>query len=126
MREFFISNSVNISLTAEKTTAPCLANQTILIAEDDCFSFDMMNYMLPDTRANILYGDNGVKAIEIIKNNHIDIVFLDIRLPVKNGYEVISHIREYNKVLPVVAQTANVLPKDKFRIREAGFTGLHH
>lgn len=122
MRQFSISEPGNVSKTAEKITAPCLENKAILIAEDDFFTFDMMKYMLHDTRANILHANNGKKALEIIKNNPVDFVFLDIRLPVLNGYEVLAQIREYNKVLPVVAQTANVFPEDKAIIREAGFT----
>jgi two-component system, cell cycle response regulator DivK len=122
MSEFYISDTGDVSITEEKITAPYLANHTILIAEDDCFSFDMMKHMLLETQATLLHADNGETALDIIKNNNISFVFLDIRLPGMDGYAVFSHIREYNKDLPVVAQTASALPEDKVMIRDAGFT----
>jgi two-component system, cell cycle response regulator DivK len=101
---------------------PCLIKRTILIVEDDMFSFELMKYMLLETQANIIYAGNGEKAIEIIKSSNIDLVFLDLRLPLIDGYKVLSQVREFNKSLPIVAQTASVLTGDNIKIGEAGFT----
>ncbi len=84
----------------------------------------MMFHMLSDTKASILHADTGFKAIEMINDNVIDFVFLDIRLPGMDGYQVLTHIRSIKKDLPVIAQTANALPEDIEKIKRAGFNHL--
>lgn len=101
---------------------PLLKDKNILVAEDDQYSFMMLKGMLNETKANILHADNGKKALELFENNNIDLVFLDIRLPAMDGYEVIAGIRKKNKTLPVIALTANALPEDKEKSRLAGFS----
>ncbi len=106
----------------ESVVYPNLENYNLLIAEDDIFSFQMMKHMLSSTKANILHADTGPSTVEIVKNNNIDFLFLDIRLPELNGYQVIKQIRQFNESLPVVAQTANALPEDRQKIINAGFS----
>ncbi len=103
---------------------PDLSEKVILIVEDDSFSYMMMYHMLEETRALILHADTGHKAIEIFDKYKIDLVFLDIRLPEIDGYEVLKYMHQVNKGIPVIAQTANALPEDTRKIKEAGFN--HH
>ncbi|HZH71836.1 MAG TPA: ATP-binding protein [Mariniphaga sp.] len=100
---------------------PDLSNKVILIVEDDSFSYMMMYHMLEESKAIILHADTGRKAIEIFEKYNVDLVFLDIRLPELDGYQVLKYMRQLNKNIPVVAQTANALPEDKIKIRNAGF-----
>jgi CheY-like chemotaxis protein len=93
----------------------------ILIVEDDSFSYMMMYHMMEETKALILHADSGSKAIEIFDKYKTDMVFLDIRIPELDGYQVIQHIHESNIDVPVIAQTANALPEDRRKIAEAGF-----
>jgi CheY-like chemotaxis protein len=105
-----------------KTAAiPDLEDFTILIAEDDIFSYQMMEYMLADTKARLIHADTGLKVEKMLADNKIDFVFLDIRLPDKSGYQVLKHIRETNSEIPVIAQTANALPEEIRKSKEAGF-----
>ncbi len=106
---------------AKPQELPNLNNRTILIAEDDAFSFMMMEEMLKKTNATILHAPDGERAIELFENHNVDLIFLDIRLPGKSGFEIIAQIRKQNKNIPVIAQTANALPEDKKRIMESGF-----
>jgi PAS domain S-box-containing protein len=101
---------------------PNLKKLSILIVEDDMFSFTMMYHMLSETGATIIHAMNGIKAIELINKNKFDFVFLDIRLPGIDGFAVLEHIRKVHKNLPVVAQTANAMPEDRERVKSAGFT----
>ncbi|MFW6257328.1 MAG: ATP-binding protein [Prolixibacteraceae bacterium] len=107
--------------TEKNYQMPNLKNKTILIAEDDTFSYRMMHYMLEPTKAGILHADTGRKAVELINKNDVDLLFLDIRLPEMDGYEVIQHIRKAGKNLPVIAQTASVLNEDRQKIKTSGF-----
>ena len=111
-----------VSKSKENFHLPVLQNLTILIVEDDMFSFTMMYHMLLETGAIILHADDGIKAIEMISKNPVSFVFLDIRLPGMDGYAVLENIRKLNKELPVVAQTANALPEDREKVKSAGFT----
>ncbi len=103
---------------------PDFSGKTILIAEDDQFSFQLMQAMLAETRANVLHAEDGGKAVELFRKSKIDLALLDIRLPVKNGFEILKTIREHNKNLPVVAQTAFAMTEDRKVILESGFDGF--
>ena len=112
---------VEKSKNTNDLSLPDLHDKVILIVEDDSFSYMMMYHMLEETKALILHADSGSKAVEIFDKYRIDLVFLDIRIPEMDGYQVIQHIHESGKEVPVIAQTANALPEDKKRITEAGF-----
>ena len=90
---------------------------TVLIVEDDIVNSKVLGGMLRNTKVNIIYSDNGVKAIEQVQlNPHIDMVLMDMHLPVMNGLEATCKIHDINPALPVIAQTT----KDKERCLESG------
>jgi len=77
--------------------------------------------ILKDTGVEILYTDNGQEAIEICQSNsRINLVFMDIQMPVMNGYESTVEIRKFRPLLPIVALTAYAFPEDKIRVLNAG------
>lgn len=97
---------------------------TILIAEDIDFSFLYIEAVLRRTGVKILWAQNGKEAIEHIKSNlDIDIVLMDMHMPVMNGYEATSIISDLRPGLPIIAQTAFVLPDDVKKCYAAGCTG---
>ncbi len=100
---------------------PYLPGRKILIAEDDDFSFRLLEAMLYDTKAEVLHANTGNEALEMFEASQVDIVFLDIRLPGLNGYEIIEKIREKDKNIPVIAQSAYAMPEDKKKSFERGF-----
>ncbi len=78
-----------------------------IIAEDDTFSFDFLKHALQDISANILHAQNGQEAVELIeKNKDTDIILMDIKMPKMNGIEATQRIREFNKEVFIIAQTA--------------------
>jgi len=101
---------------------PDLSNNTILIVEDDSFSYLMLYHMLEETNAMVIHADTGLKALQIFERYHSDLVFLDIRLPEMDGYQVIEELKKINGRVPVIAQTANALPDDRRKIKAAGFS----
>ena len=97
---------------------------TILIAEDIYFSFLYIEAVLRRTGVKILWAQNGKEAIEHIKSNlDIDLVMMDMHMPVMNGYEATSAISALRPELPILAQTAFVLPDDIKKCYAAGCTG---
>jgi len=100
---------------------PELEGKTILIAEDDKFSFMLMTQMLLETKARVLHAETGKEAVELFITDNADIVFLDIRMPEMTGFQAIRKIRELNGSVPVIAQTANAMAEDRQNIILSGF-----
>ncbi|HNW53206.1 MAG TPA: ATP-binding protein, partial [Bacteroidales bacterium] len=97
---------------------------TILIAEDIDFSFLYIEAVLRRTGIKILWAQNGKEAIEHIKSNSdIDLVMMDMHMPIMNGYEASEIISGLRPELPIIAQTAFVLPEDVKKCYTAGCTG---
>ena len=93
----------------------------ILIAEDDEVSEMLLNEELRTIGKEILIARTGVDAVESCRNNHdIDLVLMDIRMPEMNGYEATRQIREFNKEVVIIAQTAYGLSGDRKKAIEAG------
>jgi CheY-like chemotaxis protein len=83
------------------------SEKTILIVEDVDSSRRYFEAALKLTKAKLLYAANGKDAMTILDNDPtIDLVLLDIYLPLINGIEVLKHIRKVNKTIPVIVQTA--------------------
>jgi signal transduction histidine kinase/CheY-like chemotaxis protein len=98
-------------------------NETILIAEDDDINFLLLEKILQLKNYKILRAVNGKEAVEICKNNTtIDLLFMDIKMPVMNGFEAFELIRGFNQNLPIIANTAYSSFEDKEKIINAGFT----
>jgi hypothetical protein len=93
----------------------------ILIAEDDKVSEMLMDLTIKMFGREILKASTGLKAIEACKKNpDIDLVMMDIRMPDMGGYEATRQIREFNKEVVIIAQTAYGLSGDCEKAIEAG------
>ncbi len=87
---------------------------TILIAEDDEISLVYLNHILKTDYMNILTAKTGAEAVEICRNNYdIELVLMDINMPVYNGDIASQIIKEFRPGLPIIAQTAFALEEDK-------------
>lgn len=94
----------------------------ILIAEDDDINFLLLKKILQLKNYTILRANNGAEAVDICKNHsHIDLVFMDIKMPIMNGFEALKRIRQFNQTLVVIANTAYASEEDKEEIMNAGF-----
>jgi CheY-like chemotaxis protein len=99
-----------------------LRTKKILIVEDDVSSRLYLNKILEKTGASLLSACDGKEAIEAAKANpDIDIILLDIQLPVIDGYGVAKIIREFRSDVIIIAQTAYSLLGDRERIIASGF-----
>jgi CheY-like chemotaxis protein len=93
----------------------------ILIAEDDEVSELLLGETVKLYSKEILKAKTGLEAIEICKKNpDIDLVLMDIRMPELNGYAATQQIREFNKKVIILAQTAFGLSGDREKALEAG------
>jgi len=79
----------------------------ILIVEDDEISRDLLRIQVRMYGKDILQASTGVEAIEICcLNRDIDLVLMDIQLPEMDGFEATQFIREFDKNVVIIAQTA--------------------
>lgn len=93
----------------------------VLIVEDDESSTEFF-YSILKTKVNELYhAENGNDALVLFKQHpDTDIILLDIKLPGLNGYEISRKIREFDKKVIIIAQTAYAMLGDKEKALEAG------
>ena len=97
--------------------------ELILIAEDDNINFLLFQKMMQKQSYKILRAINGQEAVDICLNNpNIDLILMDIKMPIMNGFEALEQIRPIRPKLPIIAQTAYSSSDDKIKIEEAGFT----
>lgn len=100
------------------------SNIQALIVDDDVLNQAYMGEVLKSNGISYVKAENGKKAIEIIESQHIDIMLMDIRMPVMGGMETLKFIRRYmdppNSNIPIIIVTANVFAKDIKGYIEAG------
>jgi PAS domain S-box-containing protein len=97
------------------------SSRKCLLVDDNKDVLIYLNRILTDTGVTILTARSGFEAIEIIKTTpDIDVVLLDMQMPVMNGIEATREIRKIRKDIPIIAQTAFIFEDDKDVILEAG------
>lgn len=100
-------------------------NFKILVAEDNPMNRSLNRILIRNMFPNalILEAHNGLEAVELTASDSPDIVLMDIQMPVMDGYEACSKIRqvETNAQLPIISLTANYLPEDMAQGSGAGF-----
>ena len=95
---------------------------TILIAEDEQTSLLFLEACLSDFNYTILKALNGEEAVKLLsQNTTIDLILMDINMPIMNGYMALEEIKKINKEIPIIAQTGLAMSDDKEKILKAGF-----
>ena len=93
----------------------------ILIAEDDENSAALIALAFSKLNKDILFATTGVEAVKVCRNHpDIDLVLMDIKMPVMDGYEATRLIRKFNNDVVIIAQTAYALIGDREKAIEAG------
>jgi PAS domain S-box-containing protein len=102
--------------------AESLSKKVILIAEDETNNFLLVREYLSQSVFKIIRVENGLDAVNICKNRgDIDIILMDIKMPVMDGIEATRQIKIMKPEIPVIAITAYAYDTDKKRLLESGF-----
>lgn len=98
-----------------------LTGKNVLIAEDNELNRFLAVSILKKWNANIHIAENGEEAVSALKNKEIDIVLMDIQMPIMDGIAASIAIRnELNSNVPIIALTANALESEKEKCWQAG------
>jgi CheY-like chemotaxis protein len=95
----------------------------VLVVDDDFRNIFAMTALLERGHAKVTVAESGHDAIAILeRTSDIDIVLMDIMMPIMDGYATIRAIRSYDryKSLPIVAVTGKVMPGERQRCLDAG------
>lgn len=96
-----------------------MANQTILVVDDDKNICELLDLYLSNAGFSLLFCHDGSSALNMLKGHAIDLVLLDIMLPIINGWEVCKIIRRTSSV-PIILLTARDMLEDKIQGLDMG------
>jgi len=112
----------NISIPEEVNKMEKISSEvTILIAEDEELNFLLIRELLKPFGFKVIHASNGVEAVSAVsENNSVDLVLMDLKMPVMDGFEATKIIKELKPELEVIALTAYSLDSDKKRAIDCG------
>ena len=104
-----------------------LAGCNVLVAEDNELNFEIVEFILKVEGANVIAAADGKQAVDIFAKSEegsIDVILMDVMMPVMDGLTAVREIRTLNRVdattVPIIAMTANAFADDVENAREAG------
>ena len=120
-----LSSEVLAVLASTENTSeefPDLSDIRVLVAEDSKINQRLIKRLLDKVKASVVIVENGEEAIEHVVKNHVDLIFMDIQMPVMDGIEATTAIRglEGIKQPYIVALTANASESNRHNCLEAG------
>lgn len=95
-------------------------SKTILVVEDVDTNKIFFDAALRRTNAHILWAKDGKEAIDIFKENEVDLILMDLQLPIMDGYTATREIKKIDSEVPIIAQTAHVMSGEREKCLEAG------
>ena len=101
-------------------TKPDWHDKVLLVVEDEDHNYAYIHEILKKTHATIIRAENGIKAIDIFKQGLIDLILMDIKLPLMDGFKATIEIKKIKPSVPIIAQTAFAMEKEKIACLKAG------
>lgn len=99
-------------------------NTTILVVEDYVINFMYIKQALSEEKIILLHAWNGKEAVDLCSTNeNIDIILMDIKMPIMDGYDATRQIKKIRPDIPVIAQTAYAIKGDEEKLLKSGFDG---
>ncbi len=111
---------------AQRRRAAPIAGAHVLLVEDNADNQMVATEMLERMGLRVTVADNGLEALEVLRDTAVDIILMDMHMPVMNGLQATRLIRERRELaeVPVLAMTAAALPKDREECAAAGMVDV--
>jgi len=103
-----------------QTTVPDFHAYSILVAEDEVPNFEYISKLLERTGVKVVWAMDGEETLAKYAEEHFDLLLLDLKMPVKNGYEVLKEIRGRGDDIPVIVLSAFAMNEDRQKSLAAG------
>ncbi|MFN8258457.1 MAG: PAS domain S-box protein [Bacteroidales bacterium] len=104
-----------------ESNSSSLKSKVILIAEDEQMNYFFLQEALNPTGVKLIWAKNGKEAVHIVESHEkIDLVLMDMKLPIMDGYDATMLIKKLKPSLPVIAQTAYAMPDEQKKGYQAG------
>ena len=97
-----------------------LMGKTVLIAEDEPNNFKFLNQLLQKYNATIIWARDGQEAINQVERQKTDLILMDIKMPVLDGFEATKRIKEQYPEMIIIAQTAYASTEVMRKCKTAG------
>jgi CheY-like chemotaxis protein len=100
-----------------------MAGKKILVVEDNLDNRCILVYRLKRIgEFEVIEATNGAEAVEAVERDEPDLIFMDLKMPVMDGWEATRRIRQlaYGKRVPIIALTAQAMSGDEQRAIDAG------
>ncbi len=95
-------------------------DKVILVVEDVDTNKIFFDAALRRTHAKIIWARDGREAVNMFRDNKVDLVLMDLQIPIMDGYAATKEIKKLRPEVPVVAQTAHVMSGEREKCIEAG------
>ncbi|MBU3011956.1 response regulator [Polaribacter vadi] len=99
-------------------------NKKVLLVDDNLINIMVGKQILERSKLKVEVANNGLVAVNKLKQEEFDIILMDIQMPVMDGYTATKEIREFNKSTPIIALSANVFSEIKDKIEDSGMNGF--
>ena len=91
----------------------------VLIVDDNAINQSLMKHLLSQWNIDFETANNGLEAVEFLRDNYCDLVLMDIQMPQMDGYAATQTIREELKLnTPIIAMTAHALAGERGKMYE--------
>ncbi|WP_439131683.1 response regulator [Polaribacter sp.] len=98
-----------------------LKGKNVLVVDDSIMNRMVVNVVLEDLGVNVYEASDGEQAVNFLKNNTTDLILMDLKMPILDGFEATKAIRQELKLTtPIIALTANSLEEEREKCLELG------
>lgn len=106
------------------TLATRFPGAKVLVVDDGAANRRLISLIMTKAKCEVTTCENGAEAIEHISAIPFDLVFMDMQMPVMDGYTATRNLRKSGCELPIIALTANAMQGDREKCLDAGCTGF--
>jgi Signal transduction histidine kinase len=119
-----LCNNINASVSKNMATAKLINQFRVLIVEDNKTNQIIAKSILEEIGIEVSLSGNGEEGVDYFRLHHgeIDLILMDLHMPVLNGYEATQQIRKIDPKIPIVAMTADAITGVEDKCRRVGIT----